>query len=72
MFWKFISGEDSLYMDLIEPLGYLAKKKNEDFIESYSKMINRFTKEFADNFCKKNGEIDWEKLVIFNSGIRSS
>jgi hypothetical protein len=69
-FWSFISGEDSLYIDLIEPLGYLAKERNEDFIESYSKMINRFTKEFADTFCKKNGEIDWKKLVIFNSGER--
>lgn len=66
-FWSFISGEDSLYIDLIEPLGYLAKERNQDFIESYSKMINRFTKEFSDNFCKKNGEIDWEGLVIFNS-----
>lgn len=67
-FWSFISGEESLYTDLIEPIGYLAKERNQDFIESYSKMINRFTKEFADNFCKKNGEIDWEGLVVFNSG----
>lgn len=66
-FWSFISGEESLYIDLIEPIGYLARERNEDFIESYSKMINRFTKEFADNFCKKNGEIDWEGLVVFNS-----
>ena len=67
VFWRFISGEDSLYIDLIEPLGYLARERNEDFLNSYSKMINRFTKEFANNFCKKSGVIDWEKLVIFNS-----
>lgn len=66
-FWNFISGEEYLYLDLIEPLGYLAKERNEDFVQSYSKMINRFTREFSDNFCKKNGEIDWESLVIFNS-----
>ncbi len=34
---------------------------------SYSKMLNLFTKEFADTFCKKDGSIDWEKLVRFNS-----
>lgn len=68
VFWSFISGEDSLYIDLIEPLSYLAKERNQDFIESYCKMINRFTKDFSDNFCKKNGEIDWKGLVVFNSG----
>lgn len=68
IFWSFISGEESLYIDLIEPLGYLAKERNDDFIESYAKMINRFTKEFSANFCRKSGEINWEKLVIFNSG----
>jgi hypothetical protein len=30
-------------------------------------MINKFTKEFADTFCMKNGSIDWDKLVRFNS-----
>lgn len=30
-------------------------------------MINKFTKEFANEFCKDNGEIDWEELVRFNS-----
>jgi hypothetical protein len=32
-------------------------------------MINKFTKEFANVFCKDNGEIDWDKLVRFNSEI---
>ena len=30
-------------------------------------MINKFTKEFTNEFCKDNGEIDWEKLVRYNS-----
>lgn len=66
-FWEFISGDIELYTKIIEPLGYKAKEKNEDFIKSYSQMINLFTKEFAINFCKPNGEIDWEKLVKLNS-----
>lgn len=66
-FWEFISGNEKLYTDIIEPLGYKAKERNEDFITSYSKIINKFTMEFAHVFCKKNGEIDWEKLVKFNS-----
>jgi len=67
-FWEFISGEPNLYIEIIEPLGHRAKEKNDEFIESYSQMINKFTKEFINDFCKATGEIDWEKLVKLNSG----
>ena len=66
-FWEFVSGDTELYTKLIEPLGHQAKERNDDFIQSYSQMINKFTREFADAFCKDNGEIDWDKLVRFNS-----
>ena len=68
-FWEFISGNSELFTEIIEPLGYKAKEKNDDFIKSYAQMINKFTKEFSNIFCKDNGEIDWNKLVRFNSAI---
>lgn len=68
-FWEFVSGDKDLYTKIIEPLGNQAKERNDDFIQSYSQMINKFTKEFADTFCMDNGSIDWEKLVRFNSAI---
>jgi hypothetical protein len=66
-FWEFISGDPELYIKIIEPLGHLAKKRNDEFIQSYSQMINKFTKEFANTFCLADGSIDWNKLVRFNS-----
>ncbi|MCZ2223499.1 MAG: hypothetical protein LC122_07695 [Chitinophagales bacterium] len=66
-FWEFISGEKDLYISIIEPLGHKAKEKNEMFLESYSNMINKFTREFTNNYCDKKGNIDWIKLVKFNS-----
>ena len=66
-FWEFISGDSDLFTEIIEPLGHRAKEKNEVFIEAYSNILNLFTKEFADTYCKENGEINWEKLVRFNS-----
>jgi len=66
-FWEFISGNENLYVDLIEPLGHKAKERNDEFTKSYAKMINKFTKEFIVDFCKDSGEIDWVKLVKFNS-----
>ena len=66
-FWSFISGESNLYLELIKPLSAQAKKKNDEFMEKYSQVINLFTEEFMREFCK-NGIIDWKKLVEFNSG----
>jgi len=67
-FWEFISGNETLYTEIIEPLGHRAKERNEKFLESYSQIINKFTVEFANEFCT-DGRIDWEKLVKFNSSI---
>jgi len=67
-FWTFISGNESLYIDIIEPLGHKAKEQNDEFQKSYNQIINKFTKEFANEFCDNKGDIDWKKLVKFNSG----
>lgn len=69
-FWEFISGEINLYTELIEPLGHKAKERNDDFIKSYSQMLNVFTKEFTTDFCDKDGAISWDKLVKLNSAIK--
>jgi len=69
-FWTYISNNENLYRDLIIPIGYKAKERNENFLESYSKILNKFTLEFAESFCLDDGAIDWDKLVGFNSSIR--
>ena len=66
-FWEFVSGDFDLYTEIIEPLGHKAKQKNEEFLKSYSQMINKFSREFGNDFCDNSGAIDWEKLVRFNS-----
>ncbi len=66
-FWEFISGNELLFVEIVEPLGYRAKERNEEFFAEYSRILNLFTQEFMDEFCV-NGKIDWEKLVRFNSG----
>lgn len=67
-FWEFISGNNDLYTEIIEPLGHQSKERNDEFITSYSSMINKFTRDFIQDFCKSNGAIDWKKFVEFNSG----
>lgn len=68
-FWTFISGDKELFLEIIEPLGHKAKERNDEFLISYSQMINKLTRNFANNFCKENGDIDWEKIVRLNSSI---
>ena len=68
VFWEFIGGNENIYVDIIEPLGYKAKERNEEYMEQYVQMINKFTKEFMNLFCDNNGKIDWIKLVEYNSG----
>jgi hypothetical protein len=66
-FWEFISGKEHLYTEIIEPLGYKAKEREEKFLILYNQVISKFADEFTKDFCI-DYKIDWEKLVKFNSG----
>jgi hypothetical protein len=65
-FWQLISDSDTLYTDIIEPLGHQAKEKNEEFLKAYAKVVNQFTLKFVQDFCD-DGVINWQKIVEFNS-----
>jgi hypothetical protein len=65
-FWEFISGNDQLYIEIIEPLGHRAKQHNEAFQTEYARILNLFTQEFLRDFCT-DGLINWPALVKFNS-----
>lgn len=69
-FWALISGEPTLFVDIIEPLGFKAKEKNEEYYQEYGKMINKITQQFIKNFCAEDGSINWEKIVRLNAAIK--
>jgi hypothetical protein len=67
-FWSLISGgSDTLYRDIIEPLGHLAKERNDEIELLRSEKLNVFTAAFVERFCDE-GLINWDRLVRFNSG----
>ena len=66
-FWYFITGSRDFYIDIIKPIGYKAKKHCERYDKEKTRVYNKFTKDFLDNFCTE-GLIDWQALVSFNSG----
>ena len=67
-FWELISGgNSSLYRDIIEPLGYLAKERTGEMDLLYNEKLNLFTVDFVNRFCDK-GAINWDRLIRYNSG----
>jgi len=70
-FWFLISGETDMYKEIVEPLGFEARQRCDEFNEAYGRVRTRFTKEFIDAFCHSNGALDWNKLIAFNSASKS-
>ncbi len=70
-FWEFISGNENLYIEIIEPLGYHARERNDEFTSAYWRIVNTFILEFGNNFYTPDNEIDWQKLIQFNSGKKA-
>ena len=69
-FWTLISGEPTLFVDIIEPLGFKAKEKNEEYYKEYGRMINKLTQEFIAEYCDQEGNINWDKIVRLNAAIK--
>lgn len=67
-FWYLVSENKDLYTDIIEPVGHQAEEHNMRFNTEKAKVVNRFTNQFFDRFCDKDGMIEWPKLIEFNSG----
>ena len=66
-FWELMSGENSFYTKLIEPLGHQAKERNEEFIEEYARIENIMVEKFMSDFCH-DGKINWDQILQYNSG----
>jgi len=67
-FWHFLSGDRDLYLDIIDPIGREAERRNNEFGAKRAALINRFSVQFISEFCDSDGSIDWARVVQFNSG----
>ena len=67
-FWEELTGDKDFYIKLIRIMDKLPEKYIKDFETAYQKAANRLVKEFTNEFCAEDCAIDWEKLVVFNSG----
>ncbi len=68
-FWTLISGNQDLYTDIIEPIGYQAREHNATFKKRKGGLTNKLIVQFVQEFCDSStGVIDWVRLVAYNSG----
>lgn len=66
-FWELISGDSKFYQQIVVPIDKEAKKRDENFRNTYSAKINELTKDFSENYLTDDGHINWEKLIDFVS-----
>ena len=66
-FWRFVSGDDQLYQEIIRPIDKEARRKDEEFKKAYAAKINEMTMSFGGEFMTEDKQIDWVKLVDYVS-----
>ncbi len=66
-FWELITGDKDFYQKIIVPIDKEAKKRDENFKNTYNAKINELTKDFSGTYLTKDGYINWEKLIDFVS-----
>ncbi|MBM3155890.1 MAG: cytoplasmic protein [Chloroflexi bacterium] len=70
-FWTEITGDPDFYLKLVRLMKEEPAKHRKEYAPAWDAAVNRFTREFIDDFCFKDGTIDWEKLVSFVSEEKS-
>lgn len=66
-FWAEITGDPNFYLKLMRLMKGIPARHKERQSKEWAAAINRFTLEFARDFCFEDGKINWNKLVDFVS-----
>lgn len=64
-FWTEISGDPDMYLKIIRSMKDVPLVHKAEFVDKWAAVVNKFTKQFLDDFCTPDGFIIWEKLTQF-------
>ena len=70
-FWKELTGDGDFYLKLIRLMKDEPLRRIEKYKSNWDAVINKFAKEFTEDFCFEDGHINWEKLAQFVSATNS-
>ena len=62
-----LTGDPDFYKKIIAFMGALPERYVERFEKSYAEAFNRLVCDFTNYFCNKDGSINWDEIVEFNS-----
>lgn len=68
--WEEISGDPDFYLKVIKLMDNAYEEHLGEYNAALAIALENFTIEFEKDFCCENGEINWNKLLKFNSGKR--
>ncbi len=68
-FWTEITGDPDFYLRIIQLMKDKPKEHLLAYQAAWNAAVNRFTKQFIDDFCNEDGTINWDKLTQFNSSL---
>lgn len=71
-FWEELTGDPDFYLKIVRLMRDYPVEHRRTFERELNKAINRFIRDFSASFLDQDGNIDWEKLVQFNSGQSAS
>lgn len=66
-FWEELTGDPDFYLKLIRLMKDYPPQHRRLYKKEWNRSVNRFEREFLQDFSTEAGDIDWEKLAEFNS-----
>jgi hypothetical protein len=70
-FWEELSGDPELYKKLLAIVGKKADEHAIAYEKAFAAVAEKFMNEFQADFAMPDGQIDWEKLLTFNSAKKA-
>ncbi len=67
-FWTLLTGESDYYLRIAAVIGDVVHGHAQEYKDAYDKKTNILVKQFAVNFVDDDGDIEWDRVVEFNSG----
>lgn len=67
-FWEEITGDPEFYLKLVRLMKDYPEKERERYQQEWNKAVNRFSRDLLNEFADESGQLDWERIVRFNSG----
>lgn len=69
-FWEFLTNDPNAYFELLELMP--SATKSISGTKAYQDMVERCSQEIEKRFCNQDKSINWNKLLIFNSGNKEA